>query len=152
MSTAYVLSTGLPAVVILLWCLFQSGPFTRRALIFNYSLIGLGELLYCDLVIYRYQGLTSVGTALAYTVFITEMVKWTVGRPRPEWLGRCQPDLSKVQGALSSTAIAMFDRSVCTSTDQETLNDGQRSFPSGHASSECIITQREAVVLILCIL
>ncbi len=33
----------------------------------------------------------------------------------------------------------MFDRSVCASTDQETLNDGQRSFPSGHASSECIL-------------
>ena len=152
MSTAYVLSAALPAVVIFLWCLFfQSGPFTRRALIFNYSLIGLGESS-CDLAIYRHQGPTSTGTALACTVLITEMIKWTVGRPRPEWLGRCQPDLSKIQGALSSTSIAMFDRSVCTSTDQETLNDGQRSFPSGHASSEFVVIQKEAVILILCTL
>jgi len=40
----YILAAVVPAVVILLWCLlFQGGSFTRRALIFNYSLVGLGE-------------------------------------------------------------------------------------------------------------
>lgn len=76
------------------------------------------------------------GAAVAYTEFTTEAIKWTVGRPRPEWLGRCQPDLAKVQAELTSTAVAMFDRSICTSTDQNTLDDGQRSFPSGHASGK----------------
>jgi hypothetical protein len=51
----YILAFVLPAGLILLWCLLlQSGSFTRRALIFNYSLIGLGELPYGDTIVYRY--------------------------------------------------------------------------------------------------
>jgi hypothetical protein len=68
------------------------------------------------------------GAAFAYTVFITELLKWTVGRPRPDWLSRCKPDLTKIQSALTGTAVAMFDRSICTSTDRETLDEGQKSF------------------------
>ena len=84
------------------------------------------------------NGPLSTAAAVGYTQLITEILKWTVGRPRPDWLGRCQPDLAKVQAALTSTAVAMFDRSICTSTDQDTLDEGQRSFVSGHASCECI--------------
>lgn len=135
----YVLSAALPAAVILLWCLIlQNGSFTRRVLIFNYSLIGLGELPTAILYSIDTNGPLSIGAAVAYTVFVTEIIKWTVGRPRPDWLGRCQPDTTRVQDALTGTAVAMFDRSICTSTDRETLDDGQRSFPSGHASCKSI--------------
>ena len=94
------------------------------------------------------------GAAVAYTVLTIEAIKWTVGRPRPDWLGRCKPDLVKVQADLTSTAVAMFDRSICTSTNQDTLDDGQRSFPSGHASRKCRYTfnQKEVTVLIICTL
>jgi len=78
------------------------------------------------------------GTAFAYTVFITEILKYTIGRPRPDWLGRCQPNFTKVQAALNNTAVTMFNRTICTSTDQEALDDGQKSFLSGHTSCKCM--------------
>ena len=76
---------------------------------------------------------------MALTEFTGELLKWMVGRPRPDWLSRCQPDLAKVQAALTNTAVAMFDRSICKSTDEATLDDGQRSFPSSHASCRCAL-------------
>jgi membrane-associated phospholipid phosphatase len=109
---------------------------------------------YCRPVIWFIvaDDLLSTAAAFAYTQLFTDVIKWTVGRPRPDWLSRCQPDVAKVQSALTSTAVAMFDRSICTSNDQSILDDGQRSFPSGHSSCERIysLNRREAALLILC--
>ena len=61
------------------------------------------------------------------TTFITDVVKNAVGRPRPDLISRCKPTPTTPQNVL-------VDISVCTETDPHTLQDGWRSFPSGHSS------------------
>ncbi|KAF5365745.1 hypothetical protein D9758_003266 [Tetrapyrgos nigripes] len=66
-----------------------------------------------------------LGLALAGS--ITQFTKITVGRPRPDLIDRCQP----LNGSVDPTYGLSTD-AVCTRTDL--LNDGFRSFPSGHSS------------------
>ena len=51
-----------------------------------------------------------------------------VGRPRPDLFDRCQPPADLTENPLHS----LTSWTVCTRTDL--LQDGFRSFPSGHAS------------------
>ncbi|KAK8085834.1 PAP2 superfamily protein [Apiospora hydei] len=72
---------------------------------------------------------TVLGLAIAVilTSFLTDVVKNTVGRPRPDLLARCKPKAGTPKNTL-------VDFTVCTETDSHTLHDGWRSFPSGHSS------------------
>jgi diacylglycerol diphosphate phosphatase/phosphatidate phosphatase len=54
---------------------------------------------------------------LGFTISVTEFLKLSVGRLRPDFLSRCAPDLLN----------------VCTG-NSKTVADGRKSFPSGHAS------------------
>lgn len=69
-------------------------------------------------------GLTA---ATALTVFATALIKNGVGRPRPDLLDRCQP-------LKDTPATGLVDVSVCTTTNAHFLDEGFRSFPSGHSS------------------
>ncbi|KAK3109505.1 hypothetical protein LTR53_017171 [Teratosphaeriaceae sp. CCFEE 6253] len=72
---------------------------------------------------------TLLGLAIAVllTSFLTDLIKDAVGRPRPDLIARCVPDISAPQHELVTI-------DVCTQTDHHTLHDGWRSFPSGHSS------------------
>lgn len=65
--------------------------------------------------------------ALILTSFLTDLVKNTVGRPRPDLLARCRP----AAGTPRDTLVTI---DVCTETAHHRLHDGWRSFPSGHSS------------------
>ncbi|KAK3693230.1 phosphatidic acid phosphatase type 2/haloperoxidase [Podospora appendiculata] len=65
--------------------------------------------------------------AMILTSFLTDIVKNTVGRPRPDLLARCVPAPNTPRDSLVSIA-------ACTETRHHTLHDGWRSFPSGHSS------------------
>lgn len=65
--------------------------------------------------------------ALVLTSFLTDTIKNTVGRPRPDLLARCAPR----KGTPEHTLLTI---DACTQTDHHTLHDGWRSFPSGHSS------------------
>ncbi|KAJ2656653.1 hypothetical protein IWW48_004903 [Coemansia sp. RSA 1200] len=58
----------------------------------------------------------------------TNVVKNVVGRPRPDFIARCQPNVAK------NPDLRLVDYRVCTQPDLSILRDGMRSFPSGHAS------------------
>jgi len=66
-------------------------------------------------------------TTLALSSFLTDIIKNAVGRPRPDLIARCKPDETT-----SPHVLVTF--SVCTQTDQHILEEGWRSFPSGHSS------------------
>ncbi|KIK59826.1 hypothetical protein GYMLUDRAFT_226813 [Collybiopsis luxurians FD-317 M1] len=66
---------------------------------------------------------------LALTGSITQFVKITVGRPRPDIIDRCQPVAGSVDPAWGLSSVL-----ICTQTDTHILRDGFRSFPSGHSS------------------
>lgn len=56
--------------------------------------------------------------SLSLTFFATNLIKVTVGRLRPDFLERCQPNAQL----------------TCTG-DAESIREGRRSFPSGHTST-----------------
>lgn len=64
---------------------------------------------------------------MALTVFITDIIKNAVGRPRPDLISRCKP----ASGTLGDKLVTI---DVCTETNHDMLQDGWRSFPSGHSS------------------
>lgn len=66
-------------------------------------------------------------TSIFLTLFITDVIKNAVGRPRPDLISRCKP----VAGTPKDLLVTL---DVCTETNHHTLHDGWRSFPSGHAS------------------
>ncbi|KAI1341034.1 acid phosphatase/Vanadium-dependent haloperoxidase [Xylariaceae sp. FL0016] len=72
---------------------------------------------------------TILGLAIALVLasFLTDIVKNTVGRPRPDLIARCKP-------AAGTKPNVLVTIDVCTETDHHTLHDGWRSFPSGHSS------------------
>ena len=61
------------------------------------------------------------------TTFITDVVKNSVGRPRPDLIARCKPKKDTPEHALVTIE-------VCTERNHHILHDGWRSFPSGHSS------------------
>ena len=65
--------------------------------------------------------------SLILTAFITDVIKNAVGRPRPDLLARCQP-------APGTPSEGLVSIDVCTETRIHVLQDGWRSFPSGHSS------------------
>jgi membrane-associated phospholipid phosphatase len=75
--------------------------------------------------------------------FFTQGMKNLFGKPRPDLLARCQPDVSNIAaysvGAYargSSQDWVLVSSSICEQTDKDFLDDGFRSFPSGHSSSK----------------
>lgn len=69
----------------------------------------------------------SLAISIVLSSLITDIVKNAVGRPRPDLLARCQPSADTKPNVLVTIA-------VCTAPDGHTLQDGWRSFPSGHSS------------------
>jgi hypothetical protein len=61
------------------------------------------------------------------------------GRPRPDLLSRCQADYANAiqfaAGALAPDGTTLrVSQTICQNTDKSIMNDGFRSFPSGHSS------------------
>ncbi|KAF2114812.1 phosphatidic acid phosphatase type 2/haloperoxidase [Lophiotrema nucula] len=65
--------------------------------------------------------------SLLLTLFITDLIKNAVGRPRPDLIARCKPEKGTPDHELVT-----FE--VCTEQNHHVLHDGWRSFPSGHSS------------------
>ncbi len=82
-------------------------------------------------------------------LFLGLMSQWIVvnglknllGKPRPDLLSRCMPDLARaavyVVGGISNSASSgqLVSADICANTNKGVLDDGFRSFPSGHAAT-----------------
>ncbi|OTB14648.1 hypothetical protein K445DRAFT_134380 [Daldinia sp. EC12] len=75
----------------------------------------------------HHSAILGLAIALILSSFLTDIVKNTVGRPRPDLIARCKP----APGTKPNVLVTI---DVCTETDHHTLHDGWRSFPSGHSS------------------
>ncbi|PKS07871.1 hypothetical protein jhhlp_006479 [Lomentospora prolificans] len=132
--TLVILNSTIPIGVILVVCLiFVPGSTvpkgTPKSLIWRRKLWEL------------HVGWLGLGLAVGSAWFFTNGMKNLFGKPRPDLLSRCKPDLDNIQdyivggGLLSGNLNALVSADICTSTDKDLLDDGFRSFPSGHSSS-----------------
>ncbi len=88
-------------------------------------------------------GLLGLGINVATATVICTGVKNLTGKPRPNFVERCQPDLEHVDahtvggvGRELAGLWVLVDQGICLQPDKRWLNDGFRSFPSGYATSE----------------
>jgi diacylglycerol diphosphate phosphatase/phosphatidate phosphatase len=73
-------------------------------------------------------------------LFMTELIKGLGGRPRPDFLDRCQPTQA-AEGAPLDTLYLEFGSAkylTCTGSSED-VYDGRMSFPSGHSSTAYIV-------------
>lgn len=128
------LSAAVPIVIILFIALVlvpgnTVPPGTPKSLIWKRKLWEL------------HAGWQGLALALAIAWFITNGMKNLFGKPRPDLLARCNPDVENftqyVKGGVNNVGTGwerLVSADICQSSGAE-LQDGFRSFPSGHASS-----------------
>ncbi|KAF8938581.1 hypothetical protein BGZ58_000617 [Dissophora ornata] len=123
-------------------------PFAKQETIPNWHLGAFAFLLPLGVIVmisvfYRksytdlHNGFLGLFLAQALVLIVTDSIKITVGRPRPDFLDRC---LSLYDNANAGTPLHLLsdppnllsNSSICTRTDL--LRDGFKSFPSGHSS------------------
>ena len=81
--------------------------------------------------------LMAVGSAF----FLVSGIKNMCGKPRPDLLARCEPDLANaakyIVGGFSGEkdAATLYSGDICKQTDSSKLDDGFRSYPSGHSAA-----------------
>jgi membrane-associated phospholipid phosphatase len=87
-----------------------------------------------------FAGWTGLALSCATAWIITNGMKNLIGHWRPDLLSRCNPDITNIAnyavGGYPNTTQGSYlvTWQICQTTDQSTLDDGFRSFPSGHAS------------------
>ncbi|KAF2152196.1 PAP2-domain-containing protein [Myriangium duriaei CBS 260.36] len=90
-------------------------------------------------------GWLGLAFALATTLFVTSGLKDMVGKPRPDLLARCHPDLANLESyivggfgtRLDSDAPPLVSSAICMQANKKVLDDGFAAFPSGHSSFSC---------------
>ncbi|KAK5048556.1 hypothetical protein LTR84_005647 [Exophiala bonariae] len=90
-------------------------------------------------------GCLGLCAGLAVTLFVTSGLKDLVGKPRPNLLARCEPDLARISqfivggfgDSLNSEAESLVTGAICQQTNHRLLDDSFAAFPSGHSSFSC---------------
>lgn len=142
-SSGLLIAIGLaiPAGIILVfsWLLVPSNPRAlRRA---PFALIWRRKIWEWN------AGWMGLALALAATFTATQGLKDLVGKPRPDLIGRCDPDLSKIStyavgglGALVQGAPTFVTYEICRNQGSDLRNDGFAAWPSGHSSCTSLTT------------
>ena len=90
-----------------------------------------------------HAGWIGLALSLISSWIITNGLKNMFGKPRPDMLSRCQPDMANLEDYLvgfngpssrDRTGDLLVSAEICRNPDGGTLDDGFRAFPSGHAS------------------
>ncbi|KAK4165815.1 PAP2 superfamily-domain-containing protein [Cladorrhinum sp. PSN259] len=94
-----------------------------------------------------HAGWLGLALSICCSWIITNGMKNLFGKPRPDLLSRCQPDLENVGkyiigGLFQKNTTRVFANvgqlvspKICMNPDKALLDDGFRSYPSGHSSS-----------------
>ena len=135
-STAVLVIVSLiaPAIIIFLVTVVLIPPpnTRRRSSSLNFWKTKLWEIN---------AGWLGLGLSFVLAFMLTQGIKNLFGKPRPDLLSRCLPDLSNVAantlggfGQDISARWTLVSSTICTQTDQKVLDEGFRSFLSGHSS------------------
>lgn len=106
-----------------------------KMLIFISGILPTLFVLVISLGIYRskwdaHNAVLGVFTSFTITGVVTQIIKMGVGRPRPDCIARCQP----LPGSEDAPVYGLSTVAICTQKNLYILNDGFKSFPSGHSS------------------
>lgn len=130
-----VIGLVIPAGIILVfsWLLVPSNPRALRRAPF--------ALVWRRKVWEWNAGWMGLGLALAAAFTATQGLKDLIGKPRPDLIGRCDPDLSKIStyavgglGSLLQGAPTFVTYEICRNQGSDLKNDGFAAWPSGHSS------------------
>ncbi|WFD35906.1 hypothetical protein MCUN1_002775 [Malassezia cuniculi] len=122
-------------------------PYAEKERVPSYALVLISLIAPLVLVIVLPAGLDKpiqrmhygvLGLAITYCLngTITNIIKLCAGRPRPDLLDRCKPNIGMVNVTQNAYHSTLVTDSICTvPLDSSTLSDGFKSFPSGHSSS-----------------
>ncbi|KZF18854.1 acid phosphatase/Vanadium-dependent haloperoxidase [Xylona heveae TC161] len=142
-STLFLVCLVAPGIIIFLVCmLFVPGPAVTRQLAHSTN-SSSRHSPYLRAVIWRRKlwewnvGWMGLGLSLAVTFLLTEGMKNLFGKPRPDLIMRCNPVLVDAGRYVVSGVDggALVTASICRPDKQSTLDDGFKSFPSGHSSA-----------------
>ncbi|KAJ8129510.1 hypothetical protein O1611_g4120 [Lasiodiplodia mahajangana] len=81
-----------------------------------------------------------LAVSLAAAWFATNGLKQLFGKPRPNMLSRCNPDADNIAayvvgGVLTAVSDGrLVTSAICTNQDKAVVDEGFRSFPSGHTT------------------
>ncbi|KAH0283934.1 PAP2-domain-containing protein [Aureobasidium namibiae CBS 147.97] len=128
-----VLSLILPAIVI---------AIVTALFVPAFSVSNLRNQRYWKRKLWEFNaGWMGLGLSFALAFFVTTGIKNLIGKPRPDLLARCQPDLNDIAahvvggyGQDISQRWTLVSSSICTTMDKKRLDEGFRSFLSGHSS------------------
>ncbi|UKZ52202.1 hypothetical protein TrVGV298_005977 [Trichoderma virens] len=134
----FVLSCGVPAVIIIIVSIiFVPGATvpknTPASLVWKRKLWEL------------HIGLLGLLMSVACGFFFISGIKNMCGKPRPDLLARCLPDIENAskyliggfqgESKLGNSIGQLYSADICQQTDKAKLNDGFRSYPSGHSAA-----------------
>ncbi|XRM38851.1 hypothetical protein ABZX51_002247 [Aspergillus tubingensis] len=121
-TTVGIVCCVVPAVLIAAICLLTPLPWPRRLWEWHAGWLGLA-------------------LSLAGAFFLTSGLKDVVGKPRPDLLARCQPDLANLTtyavgglGLQRTESPVMVTSAICKNPDASVIKAGFAAFPSGHSS------------------
>ncbi|SZF00139.1 unnamed protein product [Blumeria hordei] len=124
-----VYAMAIPAIVVLAVCIFLvPGPTVSKSIPKN--------VIWARKLWEWHTGWLGLFLSLSAAFLITSGMKNLFGKPRPDLLARCDPDLADLQkykvGGFFGTDVV--SAAICRQTNMDILNDGFRSYPSGHSS------------------
>lgn len=105
-----LISAGIPFAQFLLFTIFIVLPIRRRIWDF-------------------FAGCLCLLGAMATQLLVTVLLKNIIGLPRPDFIDRCEPMIQNIPITSLSTVA------ICTQPDWNLVQEGFRTFPSGHLST-----------------
>lgn len=139
--TVFLAAIVAPAFIVAVICLvFVTRPASDGAPVSK-------QLLWRRKLWELFTGLLGLAFATVLSFFLTQSMKNLFGKPRPDFLERCNPDVNSLPqytvGGFSSELLegtsVHVSWGICNSKDGggvgiSEFNDGFRSFPSGHCT------------------
>ncbi|KAH7402674.1 lipid phosphate phosphatase 1 [Pyrenochaeta sp. MPI-SDFR-AT-0127] len=122
-----------PAVIIGIYTMVIDGLFSHQA-VMPVGRTGIkklsGRYRFKDRLWELNCGILGLGLSVGAAFTITGALKNAIGKPRPDLIDRCVIDFDKV----NKDRMVLQTIDICTQTSNYILQDGFKSFPSGHSS------------------
>ncbi|KAF1981649.1 PAP2-domain-containing protein [Aulographum hederae CBS 113979] len=136
-ATLVVICVACPAGIIAFYTLLIDGLFSHQIAVPSSGKrrILSGKYRFKDRLWELNCGLLGLCLAVGAAFTITGTLKNAIGKPRPDLIDRCIPNVELANLLLAPGNFTLADHSICTQTDNGILKDGFRSFPSGHSST-----------------